>query len=117
MRSPTRHLWSRRGTSLAIMELGRSVTTGETCACTAVMAGALADASSCAAYTDTRVTHAQRHRELARAAQVLALVQGEDGVLGDQAELTGIRTERGGRGASRWVLDDAADGERVTDVE
>ncbi|MCH0559349.1 hypothetical protein I3F55_21995 [Streptomyces sp. MUM 16J] len=41
------------------------------------------DASSPAADTDARVTRAQYHRELAWAAQVLALMQREDGVLGD----------------------------------
>ncbi len=53
----------------------------------------------------------------AGAAQVLALVQGEHGVLGDEAELTDVRTERGGRGAGRGVLDDTADGEGIADVE
>lgn len=76
-----------------------------------------ADACSRAADPNARVARAQCHREFSGAAQVLALVQGEDGVLGDQAEIAGVRAERGGRGAGRRVFDDAADGERVTDME
>src|SRR4051812_24418110 len=77
----------------------------------------LADESPRAPDPDTGVARAQGHREFAGTAQVLALVQGEDGVLRDQAEVTGVRTERGGGGAGRGVLDHAADRERVTGME
>ncbi len=71
---------------------------------------ASADTHPCAADTNARITCSQCHRELAGTAQVLTLVQCENSVLGDQAQLPCVGTERGGRRAGRRVLHDAADG-------